>query len=59
MKRTNEMLGFVEECLLNNDKRSILIFLLDTLNTSVIRLNNLKECIEIYPNVPDVDEVEE
>jgi len=51
--------GYIEECIANSDKRSLLIFLMQTLNSTVFRLNPLKGCIELYPNIPDTDEQED
>jgi len=46
--------GFIEDCLAKGDRKSILIFLLDSLPTTTIKINRFRGCVEIYPNMPDV-----
>jgi len=48
--------GYLEECIASNDKRALLIFLMQSIDTTVLRLNKFKGCIELYPNVPDLED---
>ena len=59
LKLSMDREGFIEDCIEKNDVRSILVFLLDSLPNSIVRLNKVKKCVEIYPNLPEVDEDEE
>lgn len=44
---------FIGECIKTNNKKDLLVFLLDTLPTVQLRYNSLKECVEIYiPQIP-------
>lgn len=41
--------GFIETLISKDDKKSLLIFLLQTLPNTLIKLNKFKGCIELYP----------
>lgn len=43
--------GYIEELIHSHDHQTLLIFLLDVLSDSTIRLNQIRKCVEIY--LPD------